>query len=430
MRIGIVPSLTPDGGGIYQYSLTMLQHLREMEGEGCEDEFVVFDHRLHHPMEISLNEHGWAVAPLQPPPSLKQQILDVLRHIVGEGVHRDAWRWSRRILQRGKAHVPDPDVVQSRPDMRRWFHHWGVELVLYPTTNALSFEIGIPYVMAIHDLQHLLQPEFPEVSAGGEWEMREHLFRNGIRRALMILVESETGKEDVLNYYGRYGVAPDKVKVLPMLPANYLTTHVSESEKNSVRQKYNLPQNFLFYPAQFWLHKNHGRIVQALGQLKAEHSLEVPIVFCGSHGGQLREQVFKDVMQSAKDLKVEQQVKYLGYVPEAEMSALYAMATALVMPTFFGATNIPPLEAFAFGCPVVTSNIRGIREQMGDAAILVDPLNSVDIARGIHRVVTDHALRATLVQRGYARLSRYTPADYARTLKAILKDAKERRNAL
>ena len=73
--------------------------------------------------------------------------------------------------------------------------------------------------MAIHDLQHRLQPEFPEVSANGEWERREYRFRNGARYATLLLADSEVGKEDLLNFYGPYGVTPDRVKVLPFIPA-------------------------------------------------------------------------------------------------------------------------------------------------------------------------------------------------------------------
>jgi glycosyltransferase involved in cell wall biosynthesis len=108
------------------------------------------------------------------------------------------------------------------------------------------------------------------------------------------------------------------------------------------------------------------------------------------------------------------------------MSGLYAGAVALVMPTFFGPTNIPVLEAWAYGCPVLTSDIRGIREQVGDAGVLVDPRSVESIAEGIHRLWTSKSLAQTLVQRGYQRLGEYTPADYRQRLIEILEEAKIR----
>jgi glycosyltransferase involved in cell wall biosynthesis len=296
--------------------------------------------------------------------------------------------------------------------------------MLYPAPKSISFETGIPYLMAIHDLQHLLHPEFPEVSANGEWERREYLFRNGARYALTILVGSQAGKEDVLGFYGKYGVSPDRVRILPYLPATYLKTEVPQSDKQRVARKYNLPSEFLFYPAHFWLHKNHAGIIHALKRLKIDYKVQVPIVFSGSHSGRLRKQVFGDVVQLTRDLGLQGQVNYLGYVPDADMSSLYAMAIALVMPTFFGPNVIPPLEAFAFGCPVVTSNIRGFHERVGGAAVLVDPHSSDDIAQGVYRIVSDTGLRKSLVQRGHAKLSDYTPTDYAEALRSILQDAK------
>ena len=86
------------------------------------------------------------------------------------------------------------------------------------------------------------------------------------------------------------------------------------------------------------------------------------------------------------------------------------------MPTFFGPTNIPVLEAWAFGCPVLTSDIRGVREQVGDAALLADPTSVEAIADGIHRLWTDRELGHTLSNLGRRRLAAYTPEDYLRRL--------------
>ncbi len=425
MRIGIVPDLGGLGGGIYQYNLTMLHALYEEQGNGCEDEFVIFAHQRHHPAVVSLKRSGWAVKSLRPP-SLKGQALDVMERIAGEGPHRESWRWLRRNFRHGKASLPNPDVVQSRPDMSRWFHRCEVGLILYPAPSSLSFETGIPYVMAIHDLQHRLQPEFSEVSANGEREGREYLFRNGTRYATLLLADSEVGKEDILNFYGAYGVTPDQVKVLPFLPACYLAVDLAETAQQRVRMAYSLPNRYLFYPAQFWPHKNHARIIQALGLLKQEYRLKIPVVFCGSHTGEIRERTFREVMALTRRLGLDQEVRYLGYAPDEDMAALYAGAVALVMPTFFGPTNIPVLEAWAFRCAVLTSDIRGIREQVGDAGLLVDPHSVEAIAEGIYRLWADESLRHGLATRGCQRLAAYTPEDFQRRLRNILEEAKAR----
>ena len=120
----------------------------------------------------------------------------------------------------------------ANPVLGEWFARTGVELMLFPAPKAIAFEAGLPYIMAVHDLQHRLQPEFPEVSADGEWEAREYLFRNGVEHALAVLVDSEVGREDVLNCYGEL-VSPERVKVLPFLPPPYLDPATATSSSGT-----------------------------------------------------------------------------------------------------------------------------------------------------------------------------------------------------
>ena len=196
-----------------------------------------------------------------------------------------------------------------------------------------------------------------------------------------------------------------------------------------MRTIYGLPERYLFYPAQFWPHKNHTRIVQALGLLKQEHGLKIPVVFSGSYTGEIRERTFREVMSLSSKLGLEKELHYLGYLPDEDMSGIYADTVALVMPTFFGPTNIPILEAWAFGCPVLTSDIRGIREQVKHAGILVDPRSVEAIADGIYRLWTDENLASSLADLGRQRLASYTPDDYLQRLVAILEEAKTRMGA-
>src|SRR5262249_32455367 len=194
---------------------------------------------------------------------------------------------------------------------------------------------------------------------------------------------------DILNFYGPYGVTADRVKVLPYVPASYLAVEVPDDERQRVRAAYQLPERYLFYPAQFWPHKNHLRLIRALGELKQESHLEIPLVLCGSHSGDIREQTFREVMAVADELGVGKNLHYLGYVPDEDISGIYAQATALVKPTFFGPGSIPVLEAWAVGCPALTSDVRGLRDHVGDAGVLVNPRSVEAIADGIRRLWTD-----------------------------------------
>jgi glycosyltransferase involved in cell wall biosynthesis len=318
MRIGILPDLRFSSGGIYQYSVTMLAALQEWTAEGCPYEFVVLiDGGSTNPVLQNFRGPAWSVKPGRPP-SLKRTAKSMLTRFGLDNAAFDVLAMLRS--RKGQFAV---DQVKSRPDDRRWLEGLGIELMLYPAPQTRSFEVGLPYVMAIHDLQHRLQPQFPEVSANGEWEYREYLFRNGARHATLLLADSEAGKEDILAFYSEHGAVSERIKVLPFLPAAYLPSEVPAAEMARVREKYRLPDRFLFYPAQFWPHKNHVRIVRALGLLKAQERIDPAIVFCGSKEGTIRRQTFTEMMKVAHDNGIETQIVNLGYVPDEDIGALY-----------------------------------------------------------------------------------------------------------
>ncbi len=417
MRIGIFPVLNRSGGGTYQYSLTLLQAISSSP-ELSEDEFVIFADDIDQP-ELMPSGPQWSIRPAKPF-SIKRAAKAVLRRFVGEEGLFGVWERYRNQLA-----VPDPEIISKNPQMRAWLLDLGIDLIIYPSANPLSFEAGIPYIIAIHDLMHLQHPEFPENSQNDELQWREYIFRNGSRHATFILADSETGKEDILQFYGAYGVTANQVKVLPFLPASYLPAEIPQNEIDEVKKKHNLPERYLFYPAQFWPHKNHARIYNALGNLKDQLNLEIPLVLSGSFAGQLRKETYEELMKLADQRGISNQIIYVGYLPEADMGAVYAGSAALVMPTFHGPTNIPVLEAWIYGCPVITSNVRGIRDQAGDAAVLVDPSSVDEIAEGIRKLWTDPEFAKEMANRGRKRISLYTMKDFQKRLTDCIVEAKE-----
>jgi glycosyltransferase involved in cell wall biosynthesis len=112
----------------------------------------------------------------------------------------------------------------------------------------------------------------------------------------------------------------------------------------------------------------------------------------------------------------------LGFVSTEQLLSLYRHAVALTYVTFFGPENLPPLEAFAAGCPVVASDVAGAREQLGDAVLLVDPRRPEEIAAAVKSVYSDRALRAKLIERGRERAKRSTPATFVAEVIAWLDD--------
>lgn len=392
---------------MYQYTLTVLDSLRRSTDEGLLPTITLLWYGPHRNEEVV--HPAWGQMPLFEKTLLK----NFVGRLVGDRLRGTLSAVANRKRRK------DPNEIIERPQIRERLRGAGIDLLFFTAPDPLAFEIGLPSVMPVHDLQHRLQPEFPEVSEGGEWEFREYLYRNAVRRCLVLLADSEVGKEDLISLYSEFGLDPERVSVLPHAPASYLRDVDGERAKERVAA-YGVPDRFVFYPAQFWPHKNHERIIKALGELKRNEQIEVPIVFVGTDSGRLRRETLQRVKEVAISEGVHEQMTWLGYLPDDDMAHFYRRAVALVMPTFFGPSNLPILEAWSLDCPVLTSDMRGLRDQAGDAAVLVDPRSVADIAEGIKRLWLDDAHRRSLVVAGRRMLSRYTPDDFRLRLTEIL----------
>jgi glycosyltransferase involved in cell wall biosynthesis len=283
------------------------------------------------------------------------------------------------------------------------------DLWIFPAQDSWGYMAPVPSLASVHDLMHRYERRFPEVSANGRYYLRERLFRNICTWAKGILVDSDVGKQQV---HESYQVPSEQIFVLPYVPPRYISEAVISSD---FLHKYQLPEKFIFYPAQFWRHKNHIRLISALARVKEKYP-DITLVLVGT-----RKNAYEDVVKHVNLLGLDSHVRIFGYVPDNDMPEFYRRARAMVMPTFFGPTNIPPLEAFALGCPVAVSNIYGIPEQVGDAALLFDP-NSVDeMASCIERLWRDDALCVSLISKGNARTAMWGQKNFSYNLCEIIK---------
>ena len=282
-----------------------------------------------------------------------------------------------------------------------------IDLVWFPT---YQFEpVCVPYIFTVWDLQHRLQPFFPEVTQNGQWETRENFYTEALKKASFVLTGTDRGIEEIHLFYQ---VHRDRIRKLPHpVP--------SVKEVTSVSIQHLIPDEilgkYIFYPAQFWPHKNHIRILEALHQLKTQHNILLPLVLVGSDKGT------KEYLQKkAIDLDIEKQIRFLGFVSREELVTLYREAYALVYASLFGPENLPPLEAFALGCPGIVSDVPGAREQYGDAAFYFNPLNAIELANSLRNFMTEDMQRKKLIEKGLVRSLQYTSTDYANDILKIV----------
>ena len=261
-----------------------------------------------------------------------------------------------------------------------------VEQLAHPTSLQC-----LNYITTVWDICHRDHPEFPEVRAYGEFHRRELFYKNQLAPAYLILVDSEELRDRI---HSRYGIDKERMIVMPFAQNPMLDNEHSISMEE-VLAHYRIEPGYFFYPAQFWAHKNHVRILEALVLLR-EKNLVHRLVFVGGDKGNL-----SYIHEVISKLNLYDQVSILGFVPTEHLRGLYQGAVAVVMPTYFGPTNIPPLEAWQLGKPLIYS--KHLAEQCGKAARLVDPDDARTMADAME-LVCNNQMSDLLCNLGRERL--------------------------
>lgn len=289
-----------------------------------------------------------------------------------------------------------------------------VDLCLYMEYEHYSYELATPSLVPIHDLMHRYEARFAENRAYAD---PDALFSRICKGANGILVDSEVGKRQLMESYGPFA-AP--VHVLPYIPPEHIYDEsLLEPDPHLDQIVASVPERFLFYPAQFWEHKNHVRLIDAVIEA-ADRQPDIHLVLAGAPKNH-----YAAVLSHIEETRASDRVTLLGFVSDAVKVALYRKARALVMPTFYGPTNIPPLEAFELGCAVLASHVYAMPEQLGDAALYFDPTSVDEMRVCIERIWADDELHTELVRRGHERARVWGPAQFAGRLWAIVEETLE-----
>ena len=267
----------------------------------------------------------------------------------------------------------------------------GVDFVFFVTPSPKPFYLQkINYAITVYDICHREYPEFSEVSSYNIFHLREKILQYCLGPSTYVITESDKLKRQIASIYKK---DEDRIIVIPNRPSPLLEYDKNNS-KSIIFEK--LPKNYFFYPAQFWEHKNHIRILYAIDKLK-HSNIEFNIVFCGKDKGNL-----KNINKVVEKLNLQKNIFIFDFLTHEQVSELYQGARALLMPTYFGPTNYPPLEAWAYGIPVIYS--QHLQEQTMDAAIYCDPDSLESIADCMLKVQTDANLRSDLIKNGHKML--------------------------
>ena len=279
--------------------------------------------------------------------------------------------------------------------------------------NAVPFGMPDPYIVTIHDMGSLL---FGKEELQNNFRLSR--FRRGLAKAARVIAVSNATRRDVETLIG---VPPERIRTIynapdpafgePNSPAIACVGDESyqyPAEMQRILDRYQIDYPFLLYVGRTNPQKNISRLVEAFAVLRGELAEDpvyanLRLIIIGDEISKypyLRHAVLKS--------RVQDTVRFLGFVPIETLRVFYQVAAAFVFPSLYEGFGLPPLEAMACGTPVVTSNVSALPEVVGDAALVVNPENVFDIARGIREVLTDRELRGTLTARGFEQVKRFS----------------------
>lgn len=276
--------------------------------------------------------------------------------------------------------------------------------------NALPLVLPVPSVLTMHDIAIYEHPEwFPEKQS---FSTRVVVPR-ALRSARAVITVSEAAKRDIAK---RFHLSNDKLTVIPngatpATPIGTIAPHdlvINHHDLRDVR--------YVLYVGTVEPRKNIEALVAAFTELKQRRAdwTNIHLVIAGADGWKY-EGVHKAISASA----AAKDIHHVGYVTDRQKNILLQRAAAFVWPSLYEGFGIPILEAFAAGVPVVTSNVSAMPEVAGDAAVLVDPHNTVALAEAMERVVHDEVLRTELIARGHAQAKQFTWRAAARATLAL-----------
>lgn len=340
MRIGVlVGKLGISAGGSYTYSMNILNYL-EKNNSDYHELFFICGSEEHQILESKFPGRVSSFKPRSPRPLIRgfQYFKSFLQLF-----------FSRKLITVEK--IQNWNIFSTVEDL---------SLDLIWSIEPLGFTFDTPYITTVWDLEHRKKPYFPEVSLYGEWERRESRYSKVLGKATFIVTGTNVGKEEIQHFYR---INSERIIVAPF------PMHSNANAKSIARDI-----NLIFYPAQFWPHKNHANLVEAF-KLATAVEPDLKLLLVGSDRGNQ-----KEIRNLVTKLGLKSNIEFLGTISDLELQSLYQVASLMIFPSFFGPDNLPPLEAISFKCPVAAADQPGSREQFKNGIPLFDPTNVIEMS--------------------------------------------------
>ncbi len=235
-----------------------------------------------------------------------------------------------------------------------------------------------------------------------------------------IITISEFSRRDIVN---TLSIPEEKVTVTYCGVNDTFRVTTDNALKNNILKKYKLNKKFILYVGALQPRKNIPALLKAYSELKKNHGFDYDLVLVGSTGWRN-----KRIFTLIEKLGLNNDVRFLGHVPEADLPVIYSLAEFFVYPTFFEGFGMPVLEAMSCGCPVITSDTSSLPEVVGDAGIMVDPGNTQELKNAMLRLSRDHSLKNELKEKGIRRAKMFSWDKCARETLGVYKEVIREKN--
>lgn len=263
-------------------------------------------------------------------------------------------------------------------------------------------------IVTVYDMVY---KTFPETMHNSNFKRLEKNLKYSVDRADIIITISENSKKEIAEYLK---VRPDKIEIVPPgVEFQVYNKEFSKTELEKIKEKYNLPEEYVLYLGTLEPRKNIESIIDAFGLYKQKRKNNLKLVIAGNKGW-----MYDSIFKRVKDLNIENEVIFTGYVDEEDKPCIYKMSRIFLFPSLYEGFGMPVLEAMASGVPVITSNTSSLPEVCGDAAVLVEPKDISSICDGIIRLQEDYDFRQQLVEQGFMQCKKFT---WERSVEKLIK---------
>lgn len=280
----------------------------------------------------------------------------------------------------------------------------------------LTGDLSVPYVYVVHDLSFF---SFPECHKRGKKNLFRVLFRHTLRKADSVVCVSEYTKLELLK---KYPQLKEKTKVVYEAAADHFRPIENMVELNVIKKKYRLPDKFLLFVGTVEPRKNLEMVFLAYSKLKDQ--IPCPFYIAGKLGWRAG-----TLLSFYEKLKMKEHVRFLGYVPDAELPALYNLATVFVYVSKDEGFGLPPLEAMQCGTPVMISNAGSLPEIAGDAALVTSAYEPEIMGKHLATLCKDEALRQHLRKKGLERARSFSWKKTGNSLNVLFEELTGQRHA-